>query len=226
MNLQQGYIATRRRWSGMRALKELKLIHAIARMSKCRSGERFAPLVFVINGVPSYDRLEWLLGARDFGTRRFADCDNDADQQHVRMQDLLTCASRDYLSGAGSGGLEFWDVVQARSKIRKGGVAGADGNSSDIFRELPFMTLFQVYEMFCKRSSWNAGSGDSPLWQVLQCIGLLKHSKVSSFEDLRWICKSPVLQRWYMRSLQPLLRQNMQPSKVVHSYGFRSGFST
>ena len=67
--------------------------------------------------------------------RRFAHCDNDADQQHVRMQDLLACASRDYLSGTGLGGLEFWDVVQATSKIRKGGAATVDGNSSDIFWE-------------------------------------------------------------------------------------------
>ena len=44
-------------------------------------------------------------------------------------------------------------------------------------------------------------------------------------DDLRWICKSPVLQKWYFRSLRPQLRKQLRPSKV-HSYGFRKFTST
>ena len=80
--------------------------------------------------------------------------------------------------------------------------------------------------MFYKRSFWMEESGESPFWKVLQFIGLPKHLVVSSFDDLRWICKSLVLQRWYMRSLQPVFRHSLQASNSVHSYGFRSGFST
>eukprot|EP00973_Karenia_brevis_P035896 4952642-Karenia_brevis.AAC.1 len=48
---------------------------------------------------------------------------------------------------------------------------------------------------------------------------------VEHFEDFRWICKSAVLQKWFLRSLRPTFRQQIKPSKV-HSYGFRKHTST
>ena len=39
-------------------------------------------------------------------------------------------------------------------------------------------------------------------------------------DDLRWICKQAVLEKWFMRSLRPQLRKQMLPS-AVHSYGFK-----
>ena len=43
---------------------------------------------------------------------------------------------------------------------------------------------------------------------------------MSEFLDLRWICKTAVLQRWIMRSVRLQLSRHMKGSHV-HSDGFR-----
>ncbi len=48
---------------------------------------------------------------------------------------------------------------------------------------------------------------------------------VTDFEGLRWICKSAVLQKWYLRALRPRLRAQLRPCRV-QSYGFRRLTST
>ena len=77
-----------------------------------------------------------------------------------------------------------------------------------------------VFEMFKQYSCVRTHRLCSPFWKVLRFIGLPKDKAVEDFKGLRWICKSPVLQKWFLRSVRPRVRQKMLPS-AIHSYGFR-----
>lgn len=56
-------------------------------------------------------------------------------------------------------------------------------------------------------------------------VYLTKTKAGSDFGSLRWICKSAVLQKWYLRALRPRLRDQLRLSPM-HSYGFRRYTST
>ena len=60
---------------------------------------------------------------------------------------------------------------------------------------------------------------------MLQFLGIPKARETHSFSDLRWICKSAVLQKWYSRTLLPVVQKQLRPSRV-HAYGFKRGSST
>ena len=78
--------------------------------------------------------------------------------------------------------------------------------------------------MFKQRLKFGDG-GESPFWRLLDFLGIPKVTNVRAFTDLRWICKAASLQKWYIRSLRPLLRQQLRPSSV-HSYGFKPACRT
>ena len=149
-----------------------------------------------------------LLAARNFGIRRFCDQDSNMVQQCCRMNHLLTRACNEQFRGIGLAGFWFWHVVQGRSRIQPAGAAGVEENPLDIFRELSFITLFHVYRLFCKRAHWQIQRflgcfmSIRCFSKVFNFIGKSIQSVLTCFEDLRWIGKFPVLQRWYMRSLQ------------------------
>ena len=88
------------------------------------------------------------------------------------------------------------------AKLKKGGASGADGNTPDIYHMLPFSVLLLVHRLFVRRASFQKDVG-SPFWLILEFIGLPKAKVLAGFDDFRWICKSPVLQMWYLRALQP-----------------------
>ncbi len=60
---------------------------------------------------------------------------------------------------------------------------------------------------------------------MLEFLGLPKELGVRTFDDIRWVCKSPVLQKWYVRSILPRIEASLRPS-WVHSYGFERKSST
>jgi len=102
------------------------------------------------------------------------------------------------------------------------GGAGTDGNTPDIFRQLPFLAVCHVHELFWERAQFPLAVESSPYWKVVEFLGIPKTESPTCMEvrDLRWICKSAVTQKWYLRALRPNLRMQMHPSPV-HSYGFR-----
>ena len=121
--------------------------------------------------------------------------------------------------------LEFWDTIQGRAELRSGSAAGSDGNTPDVYLQLPFLAVAQVHRFFQSRSELVPMSDSSIHWKVLQFIGLPKEKFIKDFTGLRWICKSAVMQKWYLRALRPRLRHQLRPS-YVHSYGFRKQVST
>ena len=81
------------------------------------------------------------------------------------------------------------------------------------------------------------GESSSPFWKMLEFLGIQKERDVRTFSDLRWICKSPVLQKWYsymlgqpssslsqaMPNLLPLRRCRLR--QIVHGGPTRASSS-
>ena len=177
-----------------------------------------------IGGKLTYDRQEWISGAAVFGTERFGDACNNLQAQAQRL-DYLRCSfdsvvTNRRLDGLKMPVLEFWDTLQARAKIRAESGGAGDGIPGDVYLELPFIAVARIHRMFSDRFEFKKSSVCSPFWNTLQFVGLPKAKMISDFNDFRWICKSPVLQQWFLRALQYELRSQLRPS-CVHSYGFR-----
>ncbi|CAK0847987.1 unnamed protein product [Prorocentrum cordatum] len=66
-------------------------------------------------------------------------------------------------------------------------------------------------------------ASQSPYWKILECLP--KSHRIHELGDMRWIGKSPVLQKWFVRALRPRVRDSCRPSRV-HTYGFKKCFST
>ena len=121
--------------------------------------------------------------------------------------------------------LELWDTLHARARLKTGTAAGMDGVTPDIYRELPLAAIFHVHDMFAQRARGLGDVPESVFWKILLFAGLPKAKFDGEFSSLRWICKSSVLQKWFLHAVRPRLRKSIRPSSV-HSYGFQEGAST
>ena len=212
-------------WKEFRLKQKQKLTCRLHALKKHWKGDTFTPTMFRIDGCTTYDRQAWLQGVLDFGRRRFGDPDNGAVHQSRTLESLSSVAKNERLDGRSPASLELWHTLQSRAEFKAGSAAGNDGNTPDIYLDLPFLSVARVHAYFLERSKLNLDSEELPYWKILQFIGLPKTSSTTEFRDLRWICKSFVLQKWYLRSFRPQLRSEIRLSSV-HSYGFRRFTST
>jgi hypothetical protein len=166
------------------------------------------------------DRQEWLGALHNFGTQRFGNESNTSNTQLRRVAGLVDWERNEKLDGgATTPDLELYDVLQARAALPLDKGVGVDGISAEIYKSIPWRATLHIYHLFKSRLKFEA-SGESPFWKVLQFLGIPKVKDVRVFGDLRWICKSSILQKWYLRALRPQLRRQIRPS-WVHSYGFK-----
>ena len=145
------------------------------------------------------------------------------DIQHARLTALRP--SPPVVALAASDGQLLWDFLQARARIQPNTACGPDGVPPEVYLDLPFITVLHVFELFKKRNALLDGEASSSFWKMLEFVGLPKSKEVSEFGDLRWICKSAILQKWYMRASLPCLRNALRPSRV-HAYGFKRQSNT
>ena len=89
-----------------------------------------------------------------------------------------------------------------------------------MYKMLPFLVILQVYDLFLKYDRFDLISPSPPFWKILEFIGLPKMKAIRDFNDFRWICKSCVLQKWFLSSCRPRVWSQMRISQV-HSYGAR-----
>ena len=212
-------------WATVNKLKKQTALKKLTGLRKNWPNELYTPQVLNIDGKATHDGQEWLDGALRFGSTRFGDIDNPREIQVQRLEHLHAASEARRLDGLEPSQLEFWDTLQARAKMKPEGAAGADGITTDVYLQLPFLTLVYVHRLFKRRARFERSTPSSPFWKILQFIGLPKCKHASDFDSMRWICKSPLLQKWYLRSLQYGIRAQFQASHV-HSYGFRPGIST
>jgi hypothetical protein len=198
-----------------------RALSTLRRLTKSGSVVSFAPTFFDIDGSLVYDRSRWLTEAHKFGSQRFSDpIFNPIEQQRIRLSSFRSAAINDRLDGFPGIDLEFWDFLQARAKLKPGSGVGGDGLPPEVYLELPALTVMHIFSLSRKHFHFLDSESSSPYWKMLEFIGIPKVREARTFEDLRWICKSSVLQKWYMHSIRSLLKQSLRAS-WVHSYGFK-----
>ena len=210
----------RRLWKVLHAMGRLGAMKKLSSLKKHGAHMQFTPQAFKINGVMSYDRQQWLDGACDFGQERFGDGSNTTATQLKRLESLRVSADNDRLDGFPECHLEFFDTLQARSRLKPGTAAGIDDITPDVYLELPFVAIAHIHQLFERRTRFQRMAPSSAFWKILEFVGLPKSAHPTCFSQLRWICKSAVLQKWYLHTLRPHLRHQLRPS-IIHSYGFR-----
>ena len=185
-------------WRCLRLVRRLSAMKQLTAMKKHWKQDLFTPIVFRVDGKLSYDRSEWLIGAASFGSARFGDPGNGVAHQLRRLDSAVAIASCDRLDGKRDPALEFWDTLQARAELKSGSAAGIDGNTPDVYLQLPFVGIAQIHRLFQQRSELKPMLDSSIHWKILQFVGLPKETCVRDLEGLRWICKSAVLQKLYL----------------------------
>ena len=169
----------------------MRLPSCLGPLKKSALAERYTPSFLIVNGWQTYDIIEWIEGAWRFWKSQFSDEDNLLEQESLRFNGLLAYARNDRVDGrlGSHATFEFRDTFKARAKIKTGGAVGVDGNSADVYRGQMSMR-FALNVLL-----WERISKQSPYWKGLSFIWLPKRSSIKGFNDMRWICKSPVLNR-------------------------------
>ena len=193
-------------------------------LAKNATTELYVPTCFEIGARVSADRREWLTALRTFGTQRFGSESNTNGAQLERVARFVKLAENERLDGTNQVKLDFHDFLQARAALKCGTGTGVDGLPPEVYKALPWKSLLHVYHLFKQRLRFEP-AGESPYWKVLQFLGIPKVAGARAFHDLRWICKSAVLQKWYVRTMRPQLRSCLRPS-WVHTYGFKQSCRT
>ena len=152
------------------------------------------PVQFEINDRISTDAQEWLQELAKFGAVRFGCNANLKTQQTCRVEKYASAHFAQKLDGHPQRELKLFDFLQARAAMGLNKGVGVDGLPMEVYRALPWLTTLHIYHLFKQRLKLEP-AGESPFWTILQFLGIPKCKNVKTFQDLRWICKAPVLEK-------------------------------
>ena len=79
------------------------------------------------------------------------DSRNTLEAQYRRLDEISLAAFNEQLDGRPLIPLELWDTLQARAELKAGLAAGADGNTSEVYRELALLAVVQVHAYFSRK---------------------------------------------------------------------------
>ena len=134
---------------------------------------------------------------------------------------LRSVADAQRLDGYNTLGIEFFDVLESRARLKLGKSPGVDGVTSEIWKALPVSVVLAIWKLF-KHRVLPCGDDASPTcWRIIEFVGFPKTTLVQRLSQFRWIGLTPTLQKWYCRSLRPLYVP--KTASVVCTFGFKSG---
>ena len=207
-----------------RANARLRNTRALKALSHNRMAHRQGLTCLEINGSLCANRQAWLQAAADFGNQRFGDENNKGEAQEEKLKYLKEAADHQRLDGRPAGQLEFFDVLQARAEMKSGKSAGRDGIPNEIYKELPFLLVWEIAKLFRQRFA-DLDEASPSTWKILEFIGIPKGCNVQTFDEFRWLSKINCFQKWYIRSLRPTYR-SMFTTTEVNTMGFKPVVST
>ena len=204
----------RRRANNEQALGSLRLA----------TTRRQVPIRLRVDGELSENRSDWLVEAQKFGERRFGDVAKDPRQPRRALQEVYSAAKAAEMDGIRCTTPSLLMILGARSRLRSGSAAGADGCPPEVYKSIPFAAVVRAKELFHERLKEEA-SVDPLTWKIIEFIGLQKVPGAFDLEDFRWIAKLDCMQKWYLRSLRPCYQRAIRPT-IVAAYGFKRGRNT
>ena len=99
------------------------------------------------------------------------------------------------MDGLGIEAISLGDVAGARAAISTGTAGGKDDLVGEIWKTIPFSLMILIWFFFRLRSEFGCGEV-SDAWRTWCLIGIPKIHLPKSFNNFRYICNSPVLQKW------------------------------
>eukprot|EP00974_Lingulodinium_polyedra_P004278 402124-Lingulodinium_polyedra.AAC.1 len=116
---------------------------------------------------------------------------------------------------------ELADHMAAKGGLSEGTAGGADGSVFEMWKASPSTTDLVVYQLFAARLLEGAGTV-CDAWRTLILCGIPKAKLIEAFGDMRWICKTPCMQKWYLAPLTRVMNRYLTPCPV-HALGFKKG---
>eukprot|EP00973_Karenia_brevis_P032293 4451014-Karenia_brevis.AAC.1 len=134
------------------------------------------------------------MGLKKFIADRYFDVHQQEDQLKRKLHGALAVCRAERLDGKCIESMTLADVVGCRANLSCDSAGGKDGTVSEMWKTIPFSLQVVIWIYFRLRAEF--GSGEVPeAWQVWVLQGLPKILHPTSFDQFRYICKSPVLQK-------------------------------
>ena len=107
--------------------------------------------------------------------------------------------------------------------LTAGTAAGADGIVNEIWKKIPFIITIVIWLLFKLKIEYGLGLTSS-FWRLWQLVGLPKVASPQEFTKYRYVCKSPTLQKWYLKTIMLSMQRVRKPSRV-RALGFKKGMN-
>ena len=211
------FLKEKRKWQISNAVQRLRTITVYRRTTK----NFLPPMQFNVGGVTTGDRKQWCHGLRTFISDRYFDEWQDESGFEHRLQQALGHCRDCRRDGQHLQNICLGDVLRARATLNSGRAGGKDGTVSEIWQTVPFSLVIFIWILFRLGAEYGLGSV-SEAWRTWELVGIPKITQPVSFGDFRYICKSAVLQKWYLKTLTDVALKYRKPSNVC-TYGFRQG---
>jgi hypothetical protein len=214
---RKAFLKRRARWKAEGKTKVLKT------MSTYRRNQQYfvPPSTFKVNGEITGDKAKRDEGLKDFIEKRYFDeeINKEIIEDEVKRSMMKTQMKRE--DGQYIEGINFSDVVFSRAAMSSNTAGGKDGLVGEIWKSNPFAMMVIIWFYFRLRAEYGLGKV-SDAWRTWCLMGLPKTRTPVEFGEFRYICKSPVLQKWYLKSIVEVMQRTRTPSRV-NTYGFRKG---
>ena len=144
------------------------------------------------------DRLQWNNGLQEFVTDRYYDAEIADDTIKEKVGNIMLVTHLKRKDGQYIEGIRYGDVVFSRAAMSTGTAGGKDGLVGEIWKTIPYAMMLIIWFYFRLRAEYGYGEV-SEAWRTLCLMGLPKTRTPLNFGDFRYICKSPVLQKLYLK---------------------------
>ena len=179
------------------------------------------PMEMIVEGAATRDRALWQQGLTDFISKRYYVREEGQTEFKNKLIAIRSTVNARRLDGIPMANIRLHDVIFARAVISTNTAGGKDGIVGEIWRDLPYCMIIVLWVLFRLKAEYGLGKV-SDAWRVWELVGLPKMKCPNSFDEFRYICKSPVLQKWYLKSIVNAAQRYRKPS-IVQTYGFRKG---
>ena len=139
--------------------------------------------------------------------------ENDETAQRERLIRLQQLAQRDSEAGWQPPVVKFHDFLNALASAKNCKQPGSDGVVAEMVRALSWTTLLWLYLLFLVRlGGWETAKPEA--WNEVILTAIPKKTDKVGLQSMRYISLLPVLQKFYIRTLQTAVRRERKPHEI------------
>ena len=172
----------------------------------------------------STKKHEWATVAYEYCREKYRDDEHDEVAQQERLIRLQLLAQREIEAGWQPPVVKFHDFINALASAKNCKQPGSDGVVAEMVRALSWTSLLWLYLLFLVRlGGWETEKPEA--WSEVILSAIPKKTDKVGLQSMRYISLLPVLQKFYIRTLQTAVRRERKPQET-HILGYEPGRST